>query len=131
MSISRRQSMIDSGHARLSIVRQCVLLKIARSGLYYEKIGESPLNLALMREIDRAFTEWPFLGVPKEFGHWHAVYVRMRRWVETGVLTNIFQKLQQEQIIAENIDHTSLDSTFVKIHPDGTGALKKRKTGYR
>jgi len=55
--------MIDSGHARLSIVRQCVLLKIARSGLYYEKTGESPLNLVLMQEIDRAFTEWPFFGV--------------------------------------------------------------------
>jgi putative transposase len=55
--------MVDSGHAKLSVVRQCVLLKIARSGLYYEKTGESPLNLTLMKEIDRAFTEWPFLGV--------------------------------------------------------------------
>ena len=55
--------MVDSGHARLSIVRQCALLKITRSSLYYEKTGESPLNLALMQEIDRALTEWPFLGV--------------------------------------------------------------------
>ena len=55
--------MVNSGHARLSIVRQCALLKITRSSLYYEKTGESPLNLALMQEIDRAFTEWPFLGV--------------------------------------------------------------------
>jgi putative transposase len=55
--------MVDSGHARLSVVRQCALLKIVRSGLYYEKTGESPLNLALMQEIDRAFIEWPFLGV--------------------------------------------------------------------
>jgi putative transposase len=55
--------MVDSGHAKLSVVRQCDLLKIARSGLYYEKTGESPFNLALMREIDRAFTGWSFLGV--------------------------------------------------------------------
>ena len=55
--------MVDSGHERLSIVRQCALLKIARSGLYYERTGESAFNLALMQEIDRAFTEWPFLGV--------------------------------------------------------------------
>jgi putative transposase len=55
--------MVDSGHAQLSVVRQCALLKVARSGLYYEKTGESPLNLALMQEIDRAFTDWPFLGV--------------------------------------------------------------------
>ena len=63
MSASRRQNLVDSGHVKLSVVRQCVLLKIARSGLYYERIGESPFNLALMQEIDRAFTEWPFLGV--------------------------------------------------------------------
>ena len=55
--------MVDSGHAQLSVVRQCALLKIARSGLYYERTGESAINLALMQEIDRAFTEWPFLGV--------------------------------------------------------------------
>ena len=63
MSISRRQSMVDSGHAQLSIVRQCALLKISRSSLYYEKAGESSYNLVLMQEIDRAFTEWPFFGV--------------------------------------------------------------------
>jgi len=55
--------MVVSGHEKLSVVRQCALLKIARSGLYYVPKGESPLTLALMQEIDRAFTEWPFLGV--------------------------------------------------------------------
>ncbi|MBB5142294.1 putative transposase [Desulfovibrio intestinalis] len=55
--------MVDSSHAQLSMVRQCALLKIARSGLYYVPKGESALTLALMQEIDRAFTEWPFLGV--------------------------------------------------------------------
>ena len=63
MSISRRQSIVDSGHAKLSVVRQCALLKIARSDLYYERTGESAINLVLMQEIDRAFTQWPFLGV--------------------------------------------------------------------
>jgi Transposase and inactivated derivatives len=63
VSVSRRQSMVDSGHERLSITRQCALLRISRSGLYYERTGESAINLALMQEVDRAFTEWPFLGV--------------------------------------------------------------------
>ncbi len=54
--------MVNSGHERLSVMRQCSLL-ISRSGLHYEKTGESAMNLALMQEIDRAFTEWPFLGV--------------------------------------------------------------------
>ncbi len=55
--------MVDSDHEALSVVRQCALLSIARSGLYYKKTGESAINLVLMQEIDRAFTEWPFLGV--------------------------------------------------------------------
>ena len=63
MSISRRQSMVKADHARLSIVCQCRLLGIARSGLYYEKTGESAYNLALMQEIDRAFTGWSVFGV--------------------------------------------------------------------
>lgn len=63
MSVSRRQSLVNSGQAQLSVVRQCVLLKVARSGLYYKRTGESAINLTLMQEIDRAFTEWPFLGV--------------------------------------------------------------------
>ncbi len=63
MSVSRRQSMVRADHAKLSIVRQCALLGISRSGLYYTSKGESAFTLLLMREIDRAFTEWPFLGV--------------------------------------------------------------------
>jgi len=55
--------MVNSDHAKLSIVRQCVLLKIARSSLYYKRTGESSFNLVLMQELDRAFTEWPFFGV--------------------------------------------------------------------
>jgi len=55
--------MINPDHATLSIVRQCALLNIARSSLYYKKTGESALNLTLMQEIDRAFTDWPFFGV--------------------------------------------------------------------
>ena len=55
--------MVNSVHAKLSVVRQCILLKVARSSLYYEKTGESGINLTLMQEVDRAFTEWPFLGV--------------------------------------------------------------------
>ena len=63
VSVSRRQSMVNSGHVKLNVVRQCILLKVARSSLYYKRAGESAINLTVMQEIDRAFTEWPFLGV--------------------------------------------------------------------
>jgi hypothetical protein len=49
----------------------------------------------------------------------------MNRWIEVGVLNRIFARLQQEQIIQLKIEAVSLDSTVVKVHPDGTGTLKK------
>src|SRR6185437_8314184 len=64
-------------------------------------------------------------GLPKHFGNWHTIYTRMNRWSKAGVLNRIFARLQQEQIIQLRIEAVSLDSTTVKVHPDGTGALKK------
>ena len=68
-------------------------------------------------------------GLPKSLGNWHTIYTRMNRWSKAGVLDRVFARLQQEQIIAIKFEAVSLDSTTVKVHPDGTGALKK--TGRR
>ena len=54
--------MIEPEHPELSIVRQCELVSISRSGFYYQPAGETPLNLALMRLIDRQFLETPWYG---------------------------------------------------------------------
>src|ERR1700745_488744 len=64
-------------------------------------------------------------GLPKRFGNWHSIYVRMNRWAKKGVLDQVFAKLQQEQILRLKIEAFSLDSPPAKVHPDGTGALKK------
>ncbi len=49
----------------------------------------------------------------------------MNRWSKNGVLERIFERLQKEQLIRIRLEAVSLDSTIVKVHPDGTGALKK------
>lgn len=64
-------------------------------------------------------------GLPKRFGRWHTIYMRMNRWAKNGVLDRIFEALQRENIIQIRVEAVSLDSTIVKVHPDGTGALKK------
>jgi hypothetical protein len=51
--------------------------------------------------------------------------MRMNRWAKNGVLDRVLEQLQLEQIVRINIEAFSLDSTSVKVHPDGTGALKK------
>jgi transposase len=70
-------------------------------------------------------------GLPKRFGNWHTIYTRMNRWSKHGVLDRVFQELQREQIVRIKIEAVSLDSTVVKVHPDGTGALKKRSSSHR
>jgi len=64
-------------------------------------------------------------ALPKRFGNWHSIYTRMNRWAKAGVLDRLFAALQREQLIRVKIEAVSLDSTIVKVHPDGTGALKK------
>ena len=64
-------------------------------------------------------------GLPKRFGNWHTIYTRMNRWTKAGVLDRVFELLQANQIVRVKLEAVSLDSTSVKVHPDGTGALKK------
>src|SRR5919205_4503175 len=64
-------------------------------------------------------------GLPQRFGNWHTIYTRMNRWSKTGVLDSVFERWQREQVVRIKIEAVSLDSTIVKVPPDGTGALKK------
>ena len=57
--------MVDRQHLSLSIVRQCRLLYISRSGLYYQPKGISEEDLILMKLIDHQYLATPFYGSRK------------------------------------------------------------------
>ena len=86
------------------------------------KISNLDILNALLYLIENG-CKWKSL--PKEFGDWHVIYVRVNRWAKKGILEKIFLKLQQMGIIQIKVQVISLDSTCIKVHPDGTGALKK------
>ena len=44
--------MVEKEDEQLSIVKQCDLLAVSRSGLYYEPVAESAENLSVMRFLD-------------------------------------------------------------------------------
>jgi putative transposase len=70
--------LIEPSHAELSVRRQCALLGLNRSSLYYEPVAETPENLRLMRRIDEQYTACPFYGSRK-----------MTRWlVQQGEAVN-------------------------------------------
>ena len=76
--VAERRLMVDKGYSRLSVVRQCDLLGIHRSGLYYQPCAESQENLDVMRMLDEQYFKTPFYGVR-----------RLRVWLQNqGYLIN-------------------------------------------
>ena len=61
-SIKEKRSMVDRSDCGLSIAKQCRLLGIHRSGLYYQPREASELNLELMRLIDEHYLDHPYKG---------------------------------------------------------------------
>ena len=55
--------MIDKQHPEFSVVRQCGLLGLHRSGLYYKPCAESQENLTILRFMDEQYLRTPFFGV--------------------------------------------------------------------
>lgn len=89
--------MVEPGHPRLSLVRQCRMLGISRSAVYYKPIGESAENLQLMRLIDEQFMDTPFYGARQMSKHlrrlgYAAGRKRIRRLMRKMGLEPIYQK---------------------------------------
>jgi len=61
-SIEELRPLVERAHPEISMRRQCELLGVNRSGLYYEPVGESQENLLLMRLLDEQYTRTPFYG---------------------------------------------------------------------
>ena len=56
--------MIDRD-APLPVTRQCQLLQVTRSTVYYEPVPVSDDTLAVMRALDEIHLAYPFLGSRK------------------------------------------------------------------
>jgi putative transposase len=54
--------LVEPGHPQLSVRRQCELLGLSRSSLYYQPAEETAENLRLMRLLDEEYTRHPFYG---------------------------------------------------------------------
>ena len=60
MSRERRREMVDRQHPTLATLRQCALLRISRSSVYYRPRGITPEDLTVMRLIDQQYMATPF-----------------------------------------------------------------------
>ncbi len=79
MSRAARRAMVRRPDPELSLSRQCRLLSIGRSWLYYTPQGESAETLARMRRIDELFLKHPFYGARQIVRHLRREGVRIGR----------------------------------------------------
>ena len=121
----RRQDPGDQEYAELASHEQ---LQLSLAGLPRPS-GDSATSTSLILRRPRLIPwfqrEVGGTGLPKRFGNWHTICTRMNRWSKSGVLDRVFERLQEAKIVRIKIEAVSLDSTIVRVHPDGTGALRK------
>ena len=75
MEVKQRRAAVDRCRPSLSVVRQCKLLAISRSGLYYQPARVSESDLELMKLIDCQYMVTPFYGTRKM-----AIWLRSKRY---------------------------------------------------
>jgi len=98
---------IELNHRKLSHRKQCRLLGINRSSLYYRPAGIDDYSLLLMHELDKQYTETPFYGVLKmtEYlrSQGHQVNPkRVRRLLRKMGLEAVYPKPKLSQTNAEH-----------------------------
>ena len=62
----------------------------------------------------------PWRDLPERYGPWKTVYSRFRKWIEDGILDNIFRVLCLEAELGE----LSLDASTVQTHHHSAGTKK-------
>jgi putative transposase len=136
VSVETKRQLIEEDHPQLSVRRQCVLVGLPRSSLYYHPQGESPENVQLMRLLDEQYTATPFYGV-RRMSAWlrsqgHAVnHKRVARLMQQMGIAAIYAKPKLSQASAGHtiypyllrgvkiarVNHVwSSDITYIRLH---------------
>lgn len=111
MKVDKRR-LIEHNHENLSIRRQCDLLNINRSSLYYERRPMSRELLNLTNRVDEIYTRYPFYGKRRMRAH-----LKKEAGVNVGLekIRRIYQKLGLEAIYPK--PKLSLKNKEHKIYP--------------
>ena len=89
--------MVNRRHPSLSVARQCRLLDLSRSGLYYQPVGISGEDIVLMKLIDRQYLATPFYGA-RRLAVWlksqsfSVNRKRIRRLMQTMGLKTVYRR---------------------------------------
>jgi putative transposase len=123
-----RRSFVDRKQRQLSVRRQCELLNIHRSGVYYQSQPESDFNLGLMRQIDEWMLEDPTCGVITmiDFFKDEGIIVnhkRIRRLMRLMGLMAIYPKKHLSALGAAEYIHSYLLKGLTITRPNQVWAI--------
>ena len=118
--------LLISNDEKLSIRKQCRLLQISRSSLYYEPKGEPEQNLKIMEKMDQHILEEPTAGVltMQSMLQDHGIsagYERIRRLMRLANIRPIYPRrhltvLKEKQYIhpylLQNVDITEVNQVW-------------------
>ena len=97
MTVEQKLRAVEPTHKQIPICRQCELLGLSRSTLYYKRRGETAYNELLMKLIDQQYIETPFYGIAKmtewlgRQGH-HVNHKRVRRLMRQMGLEAVYPR---------------------------------------
>jgi putative transposase len=122
-TVDAKRALVEPDHPLISLRRQCALLGLNRSSLYYEPAGESASNLSLMRLIDEQYMRTPFYGWPRMTAYLRrqglAVnHKRVQRLMQLMGLAAIYPKPQTSQGAAQAQIYPYLLRGLVITHPN-------------
>ena len=106
-----RKSFLEPNHKTLSIRRQCELLNINRSNIYYTRKVVGTDTLSLMRVVDEVYTKYPFFGTRQMVNYLRLMGYEVGRTKVRG----IYEKLGLRALCPG--PHTSKPHPENKIYP--------------
>jgi len=65
LTVEQKRKAVEPNNKKIPVYRQCELLGLNRSSLYYQPTGETEYNERLMELIDEQYVKTPFYGIDK------------------------------------------------------------------
>jgi len=113
LTIDQKRKSVEPGHKKITIFRQCELLELNRSSLYYKEKGETEYNEQLMKLIDEQYVKTPFYGIDKmtKWLHLKKHYVNHKR------VRRLMRQMGLEAVYPHRKRGLSISNKQHKIYP--------------
>ena len=138
LTLEQKRKAVEPGHKKIPLCRQCELLGLNRSSLYYKPCRETEYNEHLMKMIDEQYVKTPFYGIKKmtawlrRQGHCvnhkrvrrlmrqmglEAVYPRRKRYLSVPEKQHKIYPYLLKDVRIERADQVwSADITYIRMH---------------